>query len=797
MFRIIALRLFSDCKAHVVRALKVNTTYFFYRDYKDILNNENRWIGIEKCNVTQPISEDFFQIDAIGATPKISISSIVGKNGDGKSSLIEAIIRIVNNFAVKAGFVEDQESLVLAEGICGVLFFELDGKLHSIECKGDEALLDGSKTTGNKDDLQGNDTLFYTIVDNYSIYSYNSKLFEKESAPDCCWINGVFHKNDSYQTPIVLNPMRTEGNFDINKELDLCRQRLMSLYSDASGFDGQRSINDGKRAEGFAFSLEKESKLFSKMLRQYFTTHSVWATRSLWSFCNSHEEYLKRESAGEVLPDNYYKEEDFGAQVKFFGQFNSKVINQYKPLFEIASSIHREIIRQYAFIEDKPEVKRYLESFRPVASRFIEDTVAKQTVLDAVDALGNCCGEINGLELQRVCLIIAIFEKWKKNGLVGDENLFAQVFSDDNSIPVERKHALMYLVYKTLSIFSQYKPFINLIDIGPRAFMFFEYPFPNNQDYYNAIDQCFNELFVEDSGETEIKDSFDTLKLRQTLNFLRHDEYLLSCFKTAPSDLDAYKYSRYIDFDNLSQVISRLDGRFKYKPIALLPPPIYVGDIIVSDANKNSILFPMSELSSGELQMLNSIGTYTYHLRNLDYSPTTSGMIHYKNVNLILEEVELYFHPEYQKQYIYRMLEQIRQVRFANVTAINIIIVTHSPFVLSDIPGNNILYLQKGMPDCGPKKTPFAANIGDTLKDSFFLGEGFMGDFAKKQMELLLYYLAPDEEILNDENLKQKALLYWTNETALSFINQIGDPLVQGAMKSLFNSKKQENMFKS
>lgn len=797
MFRIIALRLFADCKAHIVRALEVDTTYFFYRDYKDVRNRENRWVWIEKCNTAQPISDDFFQIDAIGTVPKISISSIVGKNGDGKSSLIEAIIRIVNNFAVEAGFVDDQESLVLAEGVYGVLFFELDGKLHSIECKGNEVLLDGSRAMGNKDNLQGNDALFYTIVDNYSIYSYNSKLFEKESAPDTSWINGVFHKNDSYQTPIVLNPMRTEGNFDINKELDLCRQRLMSLYSDAAGFDGQRLINDGKRAEGFAFSLEKESKLFSKSLRQYFTTHSVWATRSLRPFYSSHEEYLERVNAGEVLPDNYYKEDDFDAQIKFFGHFNSKVINQYKPLFDKASSIHRDVIRQYAFTEDKPEVKRYLESFRPVASRFIKDIVSRQIVLDAVDALDGCCGEINGLELQRVCLIIAIYEKWRKNGVVDNRALFAQVFSDENSIPVERKHALMYLVYKTLSIFSQYKPFINLIDVSPRAFMFFEYPLEGGQDYYNAIDQCFKELFDENSGETEIKDSFDTLKLRQTLNFLIHDDYLLERFESTPSELSEYKYSKYIGFDNLSQVISRLGNHFKYKPIALLPPPIYEGNIIVSDANKNGILFPMSELSSGELQMLNSIGTYTYHLRNLDYPPTTSGMIRYKNVNLILEEVELYFHPEYQKQYIYRMLEQIRQVRFTNVTAINIMIVTHSPFVLSDIPVENILYLQKGMPYCGPKKTPFAANIGDTLKDSFFLGEGFMGDFAKRQIELLLYYLAPDEGALNDENLKQKAARYWTKETALSFINQIGDPLVRGALMGMYNDKKQNNKFNS
>lgn len=196
-------------------------------------------------------------------------------------------------------------------------------------------------------------------------------------------------------------------------------------------------------------------------------------------------------------------------------------------------------------------------------------------------------------------------------------------------------------------------------------------------------------------------------------------------------------------------------------------------------------MFPMAELSSGELQMLNSIGTYTYHLRNLDYPPSAEGMIQYKYVNLILEEVELYFHPDYQKQYIYRMLEQIRQIRFTNIKAINIIIVTHSPFVLSDIPGNNILYLNKGLPDTSSGLNPFAANIGDTLKNSFFLENGFMGEFAIRKIESLLRYLVPEEYAKNEGLRKRRDNYDWNYERAFVFIKQIGDPLVKGALEGL------------
>lgn len=795
MFRIIALRLFTGCADHIARALHKDKTYFFYHDYDDIYDYRDHWVSIRKTTWEPPVPRDFFCIDDDNQQPEISISAVVGKNGDGKSSLIEAIIRIVNNFAVKAGFLENQDSLTMANQMHGVLFFEEDTYLHEIRCYGDTIELDGDRVTGNKTDLKDNRALFYTIVDNFSTYAYNSKVFSKESGDEDCWINGVFHKNDSYQTPIVLNPMRTEGNFNINSELSLCRQRLMSLYTDAQGFDNNRIINGYKEAVGFAFSLEKESKLYSETLRKYFRERGVWASRSLQSYYNNYEYYLQRIEAGETINEDYYRDEDFLGQKKFFNQFNADIIGRYKALFFKASSIHNDILDRYTTsIEERPEVKRYLEAFRPVAERFVKNEQEKGELLNAIDALHAYCGDINGLELQRICLIISICEKWSKNAFFKDSRLYDKVFTILDELPEERRSGLLYAAYKTISIFSQYKPYIDEIDTEARVFMFFEYPMENEQDFYNAIDKCFDGLFVEGTRQTEIKDGFETLKLRQTINFLRHEEYMMNRLGRAPRSLDSYHYSRYIDFKSLTRKITQLRIEFKCKPIELLPPPIYEGDIIVQDYNKaEKVLFPMEELSSGELQMLNSIGTYTYHLRNLDYQPTAEGMIQYKNVNLILEEVELYFHPDYQKQYVYRMLEQIRQVRFTNIKAINIIIVTHSPFVLSDIPGNNILYLKTGLSDTTVGINPFAANIGDTLKNSFFLGNGFMGEFAKRKIESLLLYLVPEEEARYVKERRQVANYHWSYERALTFIEQIGDPLVRGALEGLLRDRRERN----
>jgi len=60
---------------------------------------------------------------------------------------------------------------------------------------------------------------FYTIVFNYAHHGLNALSLGR-------WINKLFHKNDAYFTPLVLNPMREDGKIDINKEIRLSKERL-------------------------------------------------------------------------------------------------------------------------------------------------------------------------------------------------------------------------------------------------------------------------------------------------------------------------------------------------------------------------------------------------------------------------------------------------------------------------------------------------------------------------------------------------------------------------------------------
>lgn len=146
----------------------------------------------------------------------------------------------------------------------------------------------------------------------------------------------------------------------------------------------------------------------------------------------------------------------------------------------------------------------------------------------------------------------------------------------------------------------------------------------------------------------------------------------------------------------------------------------------------------MSELSSGEKQILGSIGAIIYHLVNIDSAITNPK---YKSINLILEEIELYFHPDYQRKYACLLIRQIHGAQLQSIQNISITFVTHSPFVLSDIPKCNVLFLKDGTPDYQMQENTFGANIHSLLKNGFFLPNLPMGEFAYQKINELFMIL--------------------------------------------------------
>lgn len=200
------------------------------------------------------------------------------------------------------------------------------------------------------------------------------------------------------------------------------------------------------------------------------------------------------------------------------------------------------------------------------------------------------------------------------------------------------------------------------------------------------------------------------------------------------------EYQYLIGFTSYRQRLDKIINQEnpELKTIELLPPPIFETEVVIKQRED---FIPLSLLSSGERQRLNSVSSTIYHLRNINSIAQRENMIKYKYINLVFEEIELYFHPEYQQKYVLYLLEQISRANLQNIRGINICIVTHSPFILSDIPKNNVLFLQEGLPVHTMQENTFGANIHTLLQNGFFLQNVPIGDFAKLKINQLFAQL--------------------------------------------------------
>lgn len=212
---------------------------------------------------------------------------------------------------------------------------------------------------------------------------------------------------------------------------------------------------------------------------------------------------------------------------------------------------------------------------------------------------------------------------------------------------------------------------------------------------------------------------------------------------------------------------------FKFQKEDLLPPPIAeVTLMIVKREDKKAFesksksvgLIPFTGLSSGERQIAYTLGNVLYHLVNIDSTVQDDSIekehlsfLKYHHVCMLMDEVELYYHPDLQRKFVELLLSSINSVHLKNIYDINITLVTHSPFVLSDIPRSNILCLQKG--ECEKQRgQTFGANIVDMLSESFFL-QGTMGEIAQSCInEVVEFYFKHRryQESLRDNENKQE-----------------------------------------
>lgn len=274
-------------KSYIMRLLGIyidqaNTRSFIRKTLKD------SWYPFYENICYPPTSEniklcfksevpDLYEIKStVNSKLKVSMSCIVGKNGSGKSTLLDIMFAIINNFAsthLKRMVRSYGVTLHGAVGVYASLFYEFDGTIYELRCEGTRTdLYRGNQVISGQDDKYKailHHHFFYTIALNYSLYSFNKKDYQcpEDKSINGNWIEGLFHKNDAYLTPMSLNPFRNDGNIDINKENGLALQRLsaLALYFDSKG----RNFIPGYKAVKLRYKLIPD---FEKTIYNKFAT---------------------------------------------------------------------------------------------------------------------------------------------------------------------------------------------------------------------------------------------------------------------------------------------------------------------------------------------------------------------------------------------------------------------------------------------------------------------------------------------------------------------------------------------
>ena len=681
----------------------------------------------EECKYRKNLEADTYTFGDSGLRnffgKNITLHTLVGKNGSGKSSLLDIVFRMVNNVGAVMCKQEIREAAdrvryvrhVFADleydngeiyKLCvrdTLLWIENDhdaywlsdgylkSKAENVDVEfcygqltrryGDVHIHDYSDMCPLERKKEIANMLFYTIATNYSMVGFQAADYEDEDSLEWedniyvttsdgkyivtsdkkyvtvadwvekkNWITGVFHKNDGYMCPIVLNPFRSGGQIDIDNEAALTVSRLSALFI---------SERMDKHPLVEAFLLDKISY---------------------------------------ELKLDFYK--------------------RFKPIYTIVKD--QPVEERINVLAEGGDLKRFKEAAN-------KQGTAAWIILSEL----SCPLHPN----------------------LSETEVFAR----------------MYLVYKILNIARTYPHYSEFLEYG---------------DIEMTLD--FGELKLSpDNLKKLVREVYDRKthieqKVHQALNFITS----LNDLRLNHSDFDTEWLNHpftYEDYRNHLELPTKFDSIEEC--LRSLPPNIFRQSIFLKRKREDGHWdtdIPFVKLSSGQKQILFQLSTLIYHLLNLKSVPDAE--IQYRDVNIVLDEIEVCFHPEYQRMFVTRILDMLmNRLQLNDTFNIHIWQTTHSPFVLSDIPEGNIVYMAEGHQLTKDEMKErrilpaMAANVNDILHQSFFLDKGFVGEFSRQKVLSLVEYLKEGENC--DD---------WNPEKAKMFIKEIGEPLVREQLLGLY-----------
>jgi len=703
-FRILGIRAFEGTPKNILKALDIDVLYSFYSELQFLGENEKAVQGdvsVQRIILDTNVPDNLYSKNS----PTISVAAVIGKNGDGKSSLNELLYFF--NFLIsttsQVKFITDVDdltssyfpaetgSLILITFYESILkskvevFYTSDGDIFRLFYTQNTVVKQQMKKKGGwkeilphsmDEDPKASGILTfkpsflsdfgYTVAINYSLYGLNGN--------GDYWLNSLFHKNDGYQTPIVINPYRESGQVDVNRELHLSQSRTLSNLSGKSE-DFPEVINQ-KKLEAIQLLIIPEDfdNVHMHPMSNLIKWHEEKHKQSIYSFFN-----------------------------KIGKAFTGKTILTKKEISELKR------------IEAIVEVESLIEKFKP--NKYPEPLPDNLILYYFVKYVVR--------KVFKIC-------KWQSG--------YKEYFVDKTGV-------------------YDYLPPFKLKDIT-----------------------LLLKTLVEDESHV-------TIKLRQAIWAIKQRCFFENWERIEnPKNPNHIALTTKISFANYKSCVQYAIEKNKElsgdRILEAVPNAMYLPKMLVRRTGSVSSKF--QHLSSGEQQFVNSYQTAIYHLRNLEsvHSSNDVKKVAYENVTIIFDEIELYFHPEFQRKFLEYLLNEIELLQLQKIKGIHIIFSTHSPFILSDIPKQNVLQMKEGKPVIDKTLETFGANIHTILSKGFFL-DAQIGAVAREIIQEVIQKLNElrviksnkgNEQILNTED----------QEFLAQKIKLIGDPLVREKLREIY-----------
>ncbi|MEK6493339.1 hypothetical protein [Myroides odoratimimus] len=760
--------------------VNASTIELFKKDALRFFNNRILTTPKSNCvaiKYNQQIPDDFFG-------ENINVSAIVGENGSGKSSLLEVYYHFLYNYSFYKEILRNDDDPVLYLGknchielyyeyyneIIKVVFKPVKGETTSVHyiIKNSVFVVDSSNVDLTERDFYKESFTLnkkeanlptYNIALNYGLYGLNSSI------DGYGWLKPLFHKNDGYQTPIVISPLRTYGNIDINTENRLLIQRLVINHF----VIGNKKLLSNIFFVKASYSLEVYKYQFYSYKINEINEITIRDMKIL---------LYQRKISNDDL-DFFKKEKDSQFVIFWFKRFLKFIFKEENELSALETFLSE--FKKYNVGIDSSSLLDYWKYNVIDNDFFVIDR--DKNILEL--------GDIQYLNL------LYIYNKLYKMTLYYEEYfrfnyLFNSFYSDELKILLkEQEDTLQSKIIEQKEVLNEqfYTDVYHIYEevekkLKPHTIVNAK----NRFDYIKGLIEALVANGTENLSKRiidEIFNNIDSIDLRlaafkqfvrRVMNQDTHIEFkvhqAISYFEsnTFESLIDVGKSvfnerSGYYDLHIKEGYFTNVKGESKVFDINKIPIAFFNLDVLVK---KNTEQNPYSfrNLSSGEQQMINGLLTITYHLFNIkSVHQSTYEKIKYLIINIIMDEIELYFHPEYQRIFVKELRETL--LYFPNFKY-NVMMATHSPFILSDIPSQNVLKLKDGKPVAGDSINSFGANIHDLLADEFFLKNGFMGEFAKNKIDRIY------KSVLDNSPIDEKK-----REQLLSEINLIGEKVIR------------------